>query len=141
MITSLRVVRSGFSSRERILSAKDAQRVLNPLARGLDREHFWRLDLDSRRRLIGCELVSIGCLDTSLVHPREVFKGALLNNAHSIIVAHNHPSQDLQPSAADRKITKQLLLVGCLMQVELVDHLVVGDDGYFSFKKARLLWK
>ncbi|MBI5247527.1 MAG: DNA repair protein RadC [Elusimicrobia bacterium] len=139
MITSLRVVRSGLPSRQLIRSAEDAYRVLSPLARNLDREHFWRLDLDSRRRLIGLELVSVGSLDASIVHPREVFKGALLNNAHSIMVAHNHPSQDLRPSQADRRTTRQLLLVACLIQVDLVDHLIVGDDRYFSFKKAGLL--
>ncbi len=139
MITSLRVVRSGRPAGGIIRSAEDAYGVLRPLARGLDREHFWRLDLDSRRRLLGCELVSIGSLDASIVHPREVFKGALLNNAHSIMVAHNHPSHDLRPSQADRRTTKQLLFVSLLLQVDLVDHLIVGDDRYFSFKKAGLL--
>lgn len=139
MMTSLRVVRAGLPPRALIRTADDAYRVLCPLARGLDREHFWRLDLDSRRRLLGCELVSVGSLDMSVVHPREVFKGALLNNAHSVIVAHSHPSQDARPSKADRQLTRQLLLAGFLLQVELVDHLIVTDDGYFSFKKARLL--
>lgn len=139
MMTSLRVVRAGLSPRAFIRTADDAYRVLYPLARGLDREHFWRLDLGSRRRLLGCELVSVGSLDMSVVHPREVFKGALLNNAHSVIVAHSHPSQDSRPSKADRQLTRQLLLAGFLLQVELVDHLIVTDDGYFSFKKARLL--
>jgi DNA repair protein RadC len=139
MITSLRVVRTGRRPEQPIRSAEDAYRVLRPLARGLDREHFWRLDLDSRRRLIGCELVSIGSLDASIVHPREVFKGALLNNAHSIMIAHNHPSRDLRPSQADRRTTKQLLFVAYMLQVDLVDHLIVDDDGYFSFKKAGLL--
>lgn len=139
MITSLRVVRSGVPLRRFIRSAEDAYRVLCPLARGLDREHFWRLDLDSRRRLIGCELVSVGSLDASIVHPREVYKGALLNNAHSMMIAHNHPSQDLRPSLADRRTTRQLLFVACMLQVDLIDHLIVGDDSFFSFKKARLL--
>ena len=139
MITSLRVVRPGRRSGKFIRSAEDAYRVLCPLARGLDREHFWRLDLDSRRRLIGCEVVSVGSIDASIVHPREVFKGALLNNAHSVMVAHNHPSQDLRPSKADRQTTRQLLFVACMLQVNLVDHLIVGDDRYFSFKKAGLL--
>jgi DNA repair protein RadC len=139
MITSLRVVRTGRRLGQIIRSAEDAYRVLCPLARGLDREHFWRLDLDSRRRLIGCELVSVGSLDASIVHPREVFKGALLNNAHSIMVAHNHPSQDLRPSQADRRTTRQLLFVACMLQVDIVDHLILGDDRYFSFKKAGLL--
>lgn len=139
MITSLRVVRTGRRLGQIIRSAEDAYRVLCPLARGLDREHFWRLDLDSRRRLIGCELVSVGSLDASIVHPREVFKGALLNNAHSIMVAHNHPSQDLRPSQADRRTTRQLLFVAYMLQVDIVDHLILGDDSYFSFKKAGLL--
>lgn len=139
MITSLRVVRSGRRSERIIRSAEDAYGILRPMARGLDREHFWRLDLDSRRRLIGCELISIGSLDASIVHPREVFKGAFLNNAHSIMVAHNHPSHDLRPSQADRRTTKQLLFVSLMLQVDLVDHLIVGDERYFSFKKAGLL--
>ena len=138
-MTSLRVVRSGPPSRRFIRSAEDAYHVLCPLARGLDREHFWRLDLDSRRRMIGCELISVGSLDASIVAPREVYKGALLNNAHSVMIAHNHPSQDLRPSRADRRTTRQLLFVACMLQMDLVDHLILGDDRYFSFKKAGLL--
>ncbi len=139
MMTSLRVVRSGLLPREFIKSADDAYRVLRPLAYGLDREHFWRLDLDSRDRLLGCELVSVGTVDLAIAHPREVFKGALLANAVKIMVAHCHPSQDARPSRADQRTTKQLLLAGCLLQVELVDHLILTDESYFSFKKARLL--
>ena len=139
MRTSLRVVRTGLLPRQRIRSAEDAYRVLRPLAYGLDREHFWRLDLDSRDWLLGCELVSVGSLDSSIVHMREVYKGALLNNASRVMVSHNHPSGDPRPSAADRQITRQLLLAGVLLGVELVDHLVVTDDRYYSFKKARFL--
>lgn len=139
MMTSLRLVRSGLLPRTRISSATDAYRVLRPLAYGLDREHFWRLDLDSRDHLLGCELVSVGSLDMSIVHPREVFKGALLNNAARVMVAHNHPSQVAKPSHADRTLTQQLTLAGWILQVELVDHLVVTDDAFFSFKRARLL--
>lgn len=139
MRTSLRIVRMGLRPRQWIRSPEDAFRVLAPLARSLDREHFWRLDLDSRNGFLGWELVSIGSLDASIVAPREVFKGALLNNAARIMVGHNHPSQDPRPSAADRQITKQLLLAGCLLGVELADHLVVTEDCYFSFKQAGLL--
>lgn len=136
MMTRLRMTRAGLLPRKLVRTAEDAYRVFAPLARGLDREHFWRLDLDSRRRLLGCELVSVGSLDASIVHPREVFKGALLANAHSVIVAHNHPSQDARPSKADLQLTRQLVLAGCLLQVELADHLVLTDDRFFSFKKA-----
>lgn len=139
MRTSLRVVRLGLLPRRRVLTARDAFQVLAPHARGLDRECFWRLDLDSRRGLLGCELVSMGSLDASIVHPREVFKGALLNNACKVMVAHNHPSLDPRPSGADRQLTKQLALAGFLLGVELVDHLVLAEDRYFSFRQARLL--
>ena len=139
MRTSLRIVRMGLRPRQWIRSPEDAFRVLAPLARGLDREHFWRLDLDSRNGFLGYEFVSIGSLDASIVAMREVFKGALLNNAARIMVGHNHPSYDLRPSGADRQITKQLLLAGFLLGVELEDHLIVAEDRYFSFKKAGLL--
>ncbi|MDE2489530.1 MAG: DNA repair protein RadC [Elusimicrobia bacterium] len=139
MMTSLRVVRTGLRSRRLIRTAEDACRVLQPLAHGLDREHFWRLDLDARDRLIACELVSIGSLDTSIAHPREVFKGALLNNACSVVVAHNHPSQDPRPSRADRQVTMQLLLAGHLLQVDLADHIILTDREHYSFKESGCL--
>lgn len=139
MRTMLRVVRMGLPPRVRVRSAADAFRVLSPLARGLDREHFWRLDLDSRGGLLGCELVSVGSLTASIVHPREVFKGALLNNAARVMVAHNHPSLDLRPSGEDRQVTKRLLLAGFLLGIELEDHLIVAEDRYFSFKEAGFL--
>lgn len=139
MITSLRLVRTGVVPRTRIKSAEDACGVLRPLAYGLDREHFWRLDLDSRGGLLGCEVVSIGSLDASIVHAREVFKGAFLNNAHHIMVAHNHPSQNPEPSKNDRLLTARLFLVGELVDVELRDHLILTDNRYYSFKDARLL--
>jgi DNA repair protein RadC len=138
-MTSLRIVRAGLLPRRFVRSAEDAYRVLRPLAQGLDREHFWRLDLNSRDLLLGCELVSVGTLTASFAEPREVFKGALLSNACKVIVAHSHPSGDSRPSQSDRRVTGQLILAGCLLQVELVDHLILTDDGYFSFKKARLL--
>ena len=138
MMTSLRIVRAGLLPRRFVRSAEDAYRVLRPLAQGLDREHFWRLDLNSRDLLLGCELVSVGTLTASFAEPREVFKGALLSNACKVIVAHSHPSGDSRPSKSDRRVTGQLILAGCLLQVELVDHLILTDDGYFSFKKARL---
>jgi DNA repair protein RadC len=136
MLTSLRLVRQGRLTRRRILTAGDAYRVLRPLARGLDREHFWRLDLDSRGWLLGCEVVSVGSLDATIVHPREVFKGALLSNASRIMVAHNHPSQDSRPSSEDCLTTERLGLAGRLLGVDLVDHLILTDGGFFSFKSC-----
>jgi DNA repair protein RadC len=139
MMTSLRLVRTGSLPRVRIMSPQDAYRVLKPLAYGLDREHFWRLDLDSRRRLLGCELISIGSLTASIAHPREVFKGAILSNAHSIMIAHNHPSQETSPSSADQWTTRRLRRAGHLLRIELLDHVILTDRDYFSFKEAHLL--
>lgn len=135
----LRIVRSGRPASLCLIKPEAAYAALRPLAHGLDREHFWRLDLDSRRRLLGYELVSIGSLDSAIIEPREVFKGALLNNAHGVIVAHSHPSQDTKPSRADHRLTARLVLAGAILGVELVDHLIVSDDRYFSFRKAGLI--
>lgn len=88
--------------------------------------------LDARHRVIGFEEVSRGTLNASLVHPREVFKAALLSNAHAIVAVHNHPSGDATPSAADRIVTTQLRAAGMTLGVELLDHLVVaGGTGIF----------
>lgn len=134
-----RMMRSSLLPRKKIKSAEDAYHHLRPHAYRLDREYFWRIDLDSRDGYLGHEVVSIGTLDASLVVGREVFTGACRAHAHHIIVAHNHPSQDPAPSKSDRELTGLLSLAGVIMGVELRDHLILTDDGYFSFKKARLL--
>lgn len=139
MKVSVKLVRKGRTPTLRIKDSRSAYEFLRGLARGLDREHFWRLDLDSRGGFLGYEVVSIGILDASIVHAREVFKGAFLNNAHHIIVAHNHPSQCAAPSKQDRLLTARLCLVGGLVDVELRDHLILTDDSYFSFREARML--
>lgn len=112
---------------------------LRPKARNLDREHFWRLDLDARNRIIGYEVVSIGTLTASLVHPREVFVGALLQKAAGVIIAHNHPSGEITPSPEDKETTRRLVKAGELLGVPILDHLILGDGKYFSFKESGLL--
>jgi DNA repair protein RadC len=107
--------------------------------RRLDREHFWRIALDARSNVLGYETVSIGTISASLVHPREVFKGAILSNAAAIIVAHNHPSQDTSPSPEDKEVTRRIQKAGELLGIPLFDHLVLGDRSFFSFKEAGIL--
>lgn len=135
----LKAVRLGRPSGFRVASAQDAFTVLRQEARGLDRECFWRIDLDSRRKLIGYELIAVGSLDATIVAGREVYKGALLSNARSVYVAHYHPSGDPRPSAGDRRVTAILILAGALLDVELVDHVILADDRYFSFRESGLL--
>jgi DNA repair protein RadC len=89
--------------------------------------------LTTYNKVIGFEVVSIGSLTESVIHPREVFKSAIVHNARSIVLVHNHPSGDSAPSEEDRKITEVLKQAGALLGINVLDHLIVGDDGYFSF--------
>lgn len=107
---------------------------------GADREHFLALFVNANNQLLGMQLVSLGTLTASLVHPREVYKPALLCSAAAVIVAHNHPSggQPL-PSAEDRETTRRLAEAGKLLGMPLLDHLVFTDAGYFSFREHGLI--
>lgn len=108
-------------------SAKNAMAHLQEL-RTAKREHFVALYLNARNQLVHKEIISIGTLNTSLVHPREVFKPAVDCLATSIIVAHNHPSGSLDPSSDDIEITKQLIHAGKILDISVLDHIIVTKD-------------
>jgi len=116
---------------------------LHELFEDIDREAFYIVMLDQGSRVIGVNLVSVGTLSSSLVHPREVFKAAILLNSASIIAVHNHPSGSPEPSGHDRTLTDRLDKAGELLGIPLKDHIVVGDpEGfptYFSFKEQGIL--
>ena len=99
-------------------------------------EIFAILCLSTKHRVIAYHEVSRGTLDATLVHPREVFKAALLANAAAIILTHNHPSGDPSPSADDVQLTRRLVDAGALLGVDVLDHIIVGDGRYYSFKEA-----
>jgi DNA repair protein RadC len=103
------------------------------------KENFICLYLDARNKLIYKETVSIGTLNENLVHPREVFEPAVRNLAAQIVLVHNHPSGDPEPSEDDLMITKRLLEAGKIMGVEINDHIIVTKGNHFSFKKAKLI--
>jgi len=103
-----------------------------------DKEHFWVFHLDVRNRIKLIELVSLGTLNSSLVHPREVFTRAVGERSAQIIIAHNHPSGEHTPSEDDIVLTKRLAKAGELLGIELIDHLVVTGNGYTSMKKEAL---
>ncbi len=105
----------------------------------LEQEHFIGIYLDTKNRILAKKTLFIGSLNRSLVHPREVFKEALRHGCASIIVVHNHPSGDPTPSPQDISITKRLIEVGELMGIELLDHLVIGTDGYISMKEEKYI--
>ena len=102
------------------------------------KEHFLVLLLDTRSQLIKSAEISIGSLDTSIVHPREVFKEALSASAASVIFVHNHPSGDPKPSEDDIKLTDRLAQAGEIMGIEVLDHIIIGNDKYLSLKREGL---
>ena len=114
-------------------------RLLQPLFESLDREHFVVLALDARNRPIGCNTVSIGTLSASLVHPREVFKFAILANAAAVILAHNHPSGEVSPSKDDIDLTRRLVQVGEVVGIEVLDHVVLGGQDFCSLKEQGVM--
>lgn len=121
-----------------INNAKDAMAQLQEL-RTAKKEHFVVLYLNARNQLIHKETISIGTLNASLVHPREVFKPAIDHLAASIIVAHNHPSGEVDFSEVDVKVTRRVKEAGELMGVHLLDHVIIGNKKIFSFKEGGIL--
>lgn len=123
-----------------ITDPSDAARVVRGYLRGVDREHFVGLYLDSSNKLIAIHTISVGILNSSLVHPREVFKIALMVNAAGVIVAHNHPSGNIEPSGEDLKITRQLVEAGKILGLPLHDHIIVTErNGYTSLAEKGLM--
>ena len=99
----------------------------------MDREYFTVFHLDGKKRTIGKEVISIGSLNQSIVHPREVFRAAVHNGSASLILVHNHPTGDPTPSFEDRSTTQRLREAGRLIGIEVLDHIIIGDGHYHSF--------
>lgn len=121
---------------------RSPENVLNEVKsklRGKKKEHFLTLSLDTRGRVIGVAPVSVGSLDSSLAHPREVFKEAISANAASVIFVHNHPSGDPQPSDDDIKMTRRLVEAGTIVGIEVLDHVIVADRAFVSLKGMKLI--
>ena len=121
-----------------INNAKDAVAQLADL-RDLKKEHFVALYINARNKLIHRDLVSVGTLNANLVHPREVFEPAIARASAQVIVAHNHPSGDPEPSEDDLVITKKLVDGGKLLGIEVIDHIIITKTGYLSFKDKKLI--
>ncbi|WP_290771073.1 DNA repair protein RadC [Anaerofustis sp.] len=105
----------------------------------LSEEHFKVILLNTKNVIIDIELISIGTINTSLVHVREVFKNAIKKNANTIILTHNHPSGDSKPSDQDKSLTKRLVEAGELLGIKVLDHVIIGKDNYFSFMEENML--
>lgn len=122
-----------------IRDSKDAYNYLKDKMANLKKEQFRGLHLNSRNKLIHDEIISLGTLTTNLIHPREVFQPAIQYSAAAIILAHNHPSGDSQPSEDDIKITKQIIEASKIINIEILDHIIIGKDGYLSLKNKKLI--
>lgn len=119
-------------------SSKEVFDYMNSYAKA-DREMFVVIFLNAKNIVIEEEVNSIGDVDSAAVYPRQVFRSALMNNAVSIICAHNHPTGDPEPSRGDRDITKQLVRGGKLLGIKILDHIIVGDGRYYSFADKGLI--
>ncbi len=117
-----------------IKSAKDVYEYCKPKIGDKLKEYFMILLLDTKNKIIKDETISIGTLNSSIIHPREVFKTAIKESANSIILVHNHPSGDPEPSQEDEEITKELTKAGELIGIKVLDHVIIGKDEWYSFK-------
>ena len=122
----------------RIHAPEDALTLLSGI-KSQRKEHFMVVYLNARNEVIHSETVSIGTLNASLVHPREVFEPAVKHLASVILLAHNHPSGDVEPSDADIAITKRLVEVGKLMGIEVMDHIIITSTLYYSFREHNMI--
>lgn len=124
---------------KKITSPEEIAELLIPLLKDEIKEKFMVICLNRANKIICKEVITIGTLDTSVVHPREVFKVAIDNNAASIIIAHNHPSGNPEPSNEDISITRKLVEAGKIMDIPVFDHIIIAGNNYTSFVEKRLI--
>ena len=120
-----------------IKSPDDVYALLEKDIKQLDREAAYTIYLDSRNKVLGTEMISLGTLNANLIHPRELFKGAILISAASIILVHNHPSGEAAPSEDDIEITKRVVKAGKILGIDVLDHIIIGNGTgeYLSLKE------
>lgn len=129
---------SSFPYAERkVRGPSDAYAVFKNFIEDSDRECFMMACLNTKRELTAVQVISIGSLDATIVHPREVFKAAILSNSSAIILAHNHPSGDPEPSKEDGEIFEKLKKAGEFLGIEVLDHIIVGHGRYVSLEEKR----
>ena len=129
--------RLGEKHKERsvVTCPEDAADYAAPRLRYEDREHMCTMLLNVKNHIIAWETISIGSLDASVVHPREVFRPAIIKGAASIILVHNHPSGDPTPSKEDLEVTARMVQVGKIMNISVLDHIIIGGDNFVSMKE------
>lgn len=129
---------SELSQSSRVSSPGDVAELVMPRLRFLKQEHFLVIHLNTKNKILSEETISKGTLDSSLVHPREVFKTAVKNSSAALILVHNHPSGDPQPSNDDLNLTRRLKEAGEIMGIPILDHLIIGDNKFISLREEGL---
>jgi len=127
------------SRREKFVTPKEVFQVVRSKIVNYYKEHLVVVSLDNRNKIIGVDTVSIGTLNSSLIHPRETFEIAIKRHAGQIILCHNHPSGELTPSEDDIKVTKNLISAGNILGIKVIDHLIITKNDFYSFAENRLL--
>lgn len=130
-----RLGRHNVGQRRVIQTPQDAFELVRGEMAYLDREHFRVINLNTKNQVLAIDTVSVGSLNASLVHPREVFKLPIKRSAASLILLHNHPSGDTKPSREDQDLTRRLCQAGALLGIEIVDHLIIGQNNYLSMRE------
>lgn len=125
-------------SNEKITRPEDIANWANPVRNSMQ-EHFLCLSLNNAGEILNNRVITIGLLNYSLIHPREVFRGAITDNASSVILIHNHPSGSLEPSSQDIEITKQLKLAGDIIGIQVMDHVIVTRNSHLSMRERGLV--
>lgn len=128
-----------WESEKKITSPQDVADIFIPLMRDELKEKFILVCLNSANKVIKYEVISVGNLNSSIVHPREIFKSAIENSSASIILLHNHPSGNAEPSNEDISITRKLVEAGKMLDIPVFDHIIIAGTGYTSFVKRRLI--
>ncbi len=132
-----KLMKKGFKLQ--IKTASDVYQYFVDELQNKTKEYFYALFLDTKNRILKEELVSIGTLNESLIHPRELFNSAVQASCNSVIIVHNHPSGDCVPSENDKEVTKVLVEAGEIMGIKVLDHVIIGKEGFMSLKESGVM--
>ncbi len=132
-------LKKGGYNKKPITSARDIYNILSDKVNSYKKEVLFAILLDSKREVISIKKISVGILNSTLVHPREVFKEAVKESADSIILVHNHPNGNSMPSQPDLEVTNILIESGRLLSIQVLDHVIIGSNGYYSFAENKKL--
>src|SRR3989344_7743442 len=121
-----------------ISEASEVHRIFGYISEE-EQELFLVISLNTKNRIINTHISSIGTLDSSIIHPRDIFREAIRNNANGIILMHNHPSGDINPSNEDLKVTRLLTKISNMIGIKIIDHIIISKNQFFSFQESGLL--